>query len=227
VNPAATVTDALATRLSVRAFLPDPVPEFLLRDILAKAARAPSGGNLQPWHIQVLTGAPLAALLQAAATRLADSPRGDTPEYKVYPDNLPAPYADRRFKVGEDLYARLGIPREDRAARRAWFANNFRLFGAPVGLFCFVERGMGPPQWSDLGMFLQSLMLLLREAGYDSCAQECWSMLAPTLYQHLNTPKNLMLFCGMAIGKRDPTASVNLLVSDRAALAEFASFEGF
>jgi nitroreductase len=227
MKPAATVTEALATRLSVRAFLPDPVSETLLRDILAKAARAPSGGNLQPWHILLVTGAKLDALLQAAATRLAESPRGDTPEYKVYPDPLPAPYADRRFKVGEDLYARLGIPREDRAARRAWFANNFRLFGAPVGLFCFVERGMGPPQWSDLGMFLQSLMLLLREAGYDSCAQECWSMLAPTLYQHLKTPAHLMLFCGMAIGKRDPAAPVNLLVSDRAPLDDFATFEGF
>jgi nitroreductase len=227
MKPAATVTEALATRLSVRAFLPDPVPETLLRDILAKAARAPSGGNLQPWHIQVLTGAPLDALIQVAATRLAEAPRGDETEYKVYPDPLPDLYAARRFKVGEDLYARLGIPREDRAARRAWFANNFRLFGAPVGLFCFVERGMGPPQWSDLGMFLQSLMLLLREAGYDSCAQECWSMLAPTLYKHLKTPEHLMLFCGMAIGKRDPAAAVNLLVSDRAAVDEFASFEGF
>jgi nitroreductase len=227
MKPAATVTDALATRLSVRAFLSEPVPESLLRELLAKAARAASGGNLQPWHIQVLTGAPLDALLQVAAARLAEAPRGDTPEYKIYPDPLPEPYAARRFKVGEDMYARLAIPREDRAARRAWFANNFRLFGAPVGLFCFVERSMGAPQWSDLGMFLQSLMLLLREAGYDSCAQECWSMVAPTLYRHLKTPDHLMLFCGMAIGKRDPAAPVNLLVSDRAALDEFASFEGF
>ncbi len=100
-------------------------------------------------------------------------------------------------------------------------------FDAPVGLFCFVDRMMGPPQWSDCGMFLQSLMLLLREAGYDSCAQECWSMFAPTVYKALNTPENLLLFCGMAIGKRNTQAAVNDLVSDRAALEEFAEFIGF
>jgi nitroreductase len=125
------------------------------------------------------------------------------------------------------MYALLGIAREDRAARRAWFARNFRFFGAPVGLFCFVDRQMGKPQFSDLGMFLQSLMLLLRESGLDSCAQEAWSMFAPTVCRQLGTPENLMLFCGVAIGRRNPAAPVNALVSDRMKLEAFARFEGF
>jgi nitroreductase len=224
---ARTVSAALATRLSVRDFLPDPVPLPLLKSILGKAARAPSGGNLQPWHVTLLTGMPLANLIDAVALRVAETPRGEAAEYPVYPRDIAPPYSDRRHKIGEDMYALLGIPREDRPARRAWFARNFRFFGAPVGMFCFVDRMMGAAQFSDLGMFLQSVMLLLREAGLDSCPQEAWSMFAPAIYRLLGTPAHHMLFCGMAIGRRNPAAPVNRLVSDRAGLNEFASFEGF
>ncbi len=226
-GPARTVSDALATRASVRDFLPDPVPEPLLRRVLEKAARAPSGGNLQPWHVTVLAGAPLAGLVGAVAARQEQLPRGESAEYPVYPDPITEPYAGRRFKIGEDMYKLLGIAREERAARREWFKRNFRFFGAPVGLLCFVDRIMGAAQFSDLGMFLQSVLLLLREEGLDSCAQESWSMFAPTVYAYLNTPRNLMLFCGVAIGKRNPAAPVNTLVADRAALEDFAQFSGF
>jgi nitroreductase len=221
------VSEALATRLSVRAFLPTPIPKSQLETILTKAARSPSGGNLQPWIVRTLTGAPLETLLTAVAARVAESPRGEAQEYTVYPDGLGSPYTDRRFKIGEDMYALLGITREDRAARRAWFNNNFRLFGAPVGLFCFIDRVMSVGQFSDLGMFLQSIMLLLREEGLDSCPQESWAMFAPTVYKTLKIPENLMLFCALAIGHRDPAAPVNRLVSDRAPLSDFATFEGF
>jgi nitroreductase len=226
-RPAATVSEAIATRLSVRDFLPDPVPEAVLRRILQKASRAPSGGNLQPWHIRVLTGAPLQALIEKTAARIPISPRGEDVEYAVYPEAITEVYQDRRFKIGEDMYRLLGIAREDRPGRRQWFASNFRFFGAPVGLFCFVDRIMGHAQFSDLGMFLQSVMLLLREEGLDSCAQEAWAMYPKTLYSALNIPENLMVFCGMAIGRRNPAAAVNTLVSDRAALDAFAEFEGF
>jgi nitroreductase len=226
-SPAETVTKAFATRLSVRDFLPDPVPESMLRRVLEKAARAPSGGNLQPWVVTVLTGAPLAELVAKVAARQEEAPKGEAAEYPVYPEAITEPYATRRFKIGEDMYKLLNIPREDRAARRLWFKSNFRFFDAPVGLLCFTDRQMGKAQFSDLGMFLQSIMLLLREEGYDSCAQEAWSMFAPTVYAQLGTPENLMLFCGMAIGKRNPAAPVNTLVSDRAAVDEFATLRGF
>jgi nitroreductase len=128
LNPAITLTDAIATRISVRDFLAEPVPEALLREVLQKAARAPSGGNLQPWHITVLSGAPLQSLVETVAARQAEWPRGEAAEYDVYPKQISEPYSARRFKVGEDMYARLGISREDRAARRQWFARNFRFF---------------------------------------------------------------------------------------------------
>ncbi|WP_284734452.1 nitroreductase family protein [Sphingosinicella terrae] len=225
-RPATSVSDALATRRSVRAFLDRPVDAKLIRDIVQKAARAPSGGNLQPWRIWIVAGEPLERLRRLMDEKLASSPRGEGSEYHVYPPDLASPYADRRFAVGEALYRSLGIPREDRDARRRWFARNWRFFDAPVGLFCFVDRSMGPPQWADLGMYLQSVMLLLREAGLDSCPQEAWALFPRTIADFLSAPDGLMLFCGMAIGEADPEAPVNSFPTARAPLEEFATFIG-
>ncbi len=221
------VSHAVDTRLSVRAFRPDPVPGALLRRVLQKAARAPSGGNLQPWHLVLLTGTPLQSLLAHVSARAQAQPNGEISEYPIYPSPIREPYRTRRADIGEDMYALLGIARDYRAGRRAWFARNFQLFGAPVGLFCFIDRGMGAAQFSDLGMVLQTIMLLLREEGLDSCAQEAWAMFATTVYQALATPPELMLFCGMAIGYRDAQAPVNTLRSKRASMEDFARFEGF
>ncbi len=229
MTTAQTVTDALQSRLSVRDFLPSPVPGDLIRQVLATASRAPSGGNVQPWHIDVVAGERLDALKARVAQQVAATAAGgaaEQPEYDIYPKELVAPYRDYRFELGEAMYARLGIPREDKAARLRWFARNFQFFGAPLALFCTVDRRMGPPQWSDLGMFLQSVMLLLREAGYDSCPQECWAVYPRTIGSFIAMPAERMLFCGMAIGLRNPDHPVNGLVSKRAPLDAFARFHG-
>ena len=229
MTTAQTVTQALNSRLSVRDFLPTAVPGDLIRQVLTTASRAPSGGNVQPWQIDVLAGEPLAALKAIVAGRLAEVAAGDRseqPEYDIYPKELVAPYRDYRFELGEAMYATLGIPREDKAARLRWFARNFAFFGAPMALFCTVDRRMGPPQWSDLGMYLQSVMLLLREAGYDSCPQECWAVYPRTVGAFIGMPAERMLFCGMAIGLRNPGHAVNSLASKRAPLEAFARFHG-
>lgn len=218
------VAAALAARRSVRAYLDRPVDPALVARLLEQAARAPSGGNLQPWHVDVLTGASLARLKAEMAGRVAAEPRGEGSEYAIYPPGLTDPYEARRRAIGESMYATLGIPREDREARRRWFARNFAFFGAPVGLFVHVDRMMGPPQWSDLGIFLQSLMLLATEAGLATCAQECWAMYPRTIARILATPDRLMLFCGMAMGYEDTAHPVAALASPRAPLAEFATF---
>ena len=170
-----TVSDTVAGRRSVRGYLDLPVDLDLLKALLARAARAPSGGNIQPWHIHVVAGDRLAQLKQLMAERTAAGPSGEGAEYAIYPREMTPAYKARTVQVGEALYGRLGIPREDKIARLRWFARNFQFFGAPVGLFCFVPRDHGPPQWSDLGMYLQTLMLLLREQGLDSCPHECWA----------------------------------------------------
>jgi nitroreductase len=227
--PAKTVTEALETRLSVRDFLPDPVPLATIRQVLATASRAPSGGNVQPWRIDVVTGTrldELKAIMQRRLAEVAAGDRSEQAEYDIYPKELVAPHRDYRFKIGEDMYARLGIPREDKAKRLQWFARNYQFFGAPMALFCTLDRRMGPPQWSDCGMFLQSVMLLLREQGLDSCAQECWAVYPKTITQFLGTPPERMLFTGMAIGWRNPEHTINQLRSDRAAVDDFTTFHG-
>lgn len=217
------VAQAVASRRSVRGFLDRPVDPALLRALVEKAARAPSGGNVQPWHVDVVGGESLAALKAVMRERLAAG-AVETPAYAIYPPALTVPYRDRRFAVGEQMYAHIGIPREDKAARRAWFARNFQFFGAPAALFCTVDRQMGPPQWSDLGMYLQTLMLLLVDAGLSCCPQECWAVYPDTITGFLGTPADRMLFSGMAIGYEDPSVPANALRTARAPLEEWARF---
>ena len=221
------VVEAIETRMSCRAFRNTPVPEATVNAILETARRSPSGGNLQPWHVHVLTDAPLADFLAIIRSKLPDSPRGEGSEYDIYPPNLWEPYRSRRFKCGEDLYATINVTREDRFARLLQFARNYEFFGAPVGLFFYIDRRMGPPQWSDLGMFMQSVMLLAREHGLDTCPQEAWSVWYRTVSEFLQVPPELMLFSGMALGFRDEDAPINRLRTDRADLVEFATLRGF
>lgn len=225
-SKATTVTEAVSSRRSVRGFTEQPVDGDTIRRVLATASRSPSGGNLQPWQIHVVGGEELDSFKAIMAQRMEEAPGGEEPEYAVYPRELVSPYRDYRFQVGEDMYGILGIPREDKAARKAWFARNYQFFGARLALFCYVDRRMGPPQWSDLGMFLQTVMLLLREEGLDSCAQECWSLYPETLKRFLNPPGEQMLFTGMAIGYADPGEPVNELRSRRAPLEDFCQFRG-
>ncbi|MBR0781894.1 nitroreductase [Bradyrhizobium iriomotense] len=221
------VSDALNSRRSVRAFLDKPVPEETVRDILLAAGRSPSGGNLQPWHVWALGGQDLERFKAIVAERIKISPMGEQTEYNIYPPELKEPYKTRRFKNGEDLYRTLGIPREDKAARLKQFANNFVFFGAPVGLFFAIDRQMEPGQWSDLGMYMQSIMLLAVEKGLGTCPQEAWAVWHKTIAEFIGLPPHLMIFCGMALGYVDPEHPINNLRTDRADLSEFATIRGF
>lgn len=214
------VQQAVAERRSVRGFLDTPVEAGLIRDLAQAAARAPSGGNLQPWHVDIVAGGAMVRLKALMAGALAAG-TAETPAYDIYPAALGAPYRDRRDAIGEALYARLGIPREDRAARRRWFAENFRFFGAPAAIFCSVEATMGPPQWSDLGMYLQTFMLLALDRGLATCPQECWAIYPETVGRFLDLPPGRLLFCGVAIGHEDSAAPANALRSKRAPTDEW------
>ena len=213
------VSEAVTRRKSVRAFLDIAVDDDLLRELLERAARAPSGGNVQPWRVYVLNGDRMTDFLAFMHGRDFDEP-----EYDVYPASLWEPYRTNRFELGEAMYATLGIPRDDRAARLAHLARNYRFFDAPAAIFCFVDRGMGPPQWSDLGMFLQTFMLLATEAGLATCAQEAWASFGASVAEFVEAPDDEMLFCGMAIGHADPDAPVNTLESARMPLDQWATW---
>ena len=220
------VSQAIADRRSVRAFLGTPVDIALITDIVEKAARAATGGNLQPWHIDIVHGESMAKLKAIMLETLGKGPGSEAAEYDIYPKVLPPLYKDRRFAVGEELYARLGIPREDKMGRMMWFARNFQFFGAPVALFCTVDRNMGPPQWSDLGMYLQNVMLLAVEAGLATCAQECWAVYPETIRNFLGTPEERMLFTGMSIGYEDTSDAANTVRTSRAPSKEWLTLHG-
>ena len=221
---AATVSEAVLSRHSCRSFAERPVDGATIRKLLETARYSPSGGNLQPWIVHVLSGDSLARFRAMLAPKVQAAPLGGTPEYHIYPPNLKEPYRTRRFKVGEDLYHQIGVDRADKAARIRQFARNYDFFGAPVGMFFLVDRSMGPPQWSDLGMFIQSLMLLAREHGLDTCPQEAWSAWHKEVMEFLGAGPELMLFCGLALGYGDYSAPINRLRSDRVTLEEFVQF---
>jgi len=218
------VADAVAARFSARAFLDRPVPAEQIRRILERARQAPSGGNLQPWHVYVVGGQKLQQLIGRVHEAAADHPRGEPPEYNVYPSDLQEPYRSRRFRCGEDLYAALGIPREDKAARLRQFAKNLQGFGAPMVLFFSIDRAMGRNQWAHLGMFMQTIMLLAVEEGLHSCPQEAWSAFHSTVAGFIGMPEEQLFYCGMAIGHADLEHPVNRWRTERAPLEEIARF---
>jgi nitroreductase len=220
------VSEAVARRISVRAFKPDPVPGEIVRELLEAAKRAPSGGNLQPWRIHALAGAPLAELKALVAAKL-EAGETETPEYDVYPHSLWDPFKARRRATGAERYAALGVSDKDPAALKDLAARNYRFFDAPVGLFFCLDRRLGPPQWSDMGMFMQTFMLLAIERGLDTCPQESWSNWPKTVGGFLELPEELILFAGMSLGYREPDHPLNRIRTARESLEVVAELRGF
>jgi nitroreductase len=216
------VYEAVASRRAVRGFTDEPVPRDVLERVLTAAGNAPSGSNIQPWRIYVVTGAPLAQLKKVATERVESKDMWDEREYVMYPDDMKPPYSDRRSAFGRDRYGALGIERGDwDGIQRAAIAN-WSCFGAPAALFCYIDRGLGLPQWSDLGMYLQTVMLLLRAEGLSSCPQMAWSQVRKSVAEVVSPPDELVLFCGMSIGYEDPT--VAFVRNARAPLDETVTF---
>jgi nitroreductase len=221
------VSKALESRYTCRAFLPTPVPRSSVEAILEAASRAPSGGNFQPWWVWALAGDELRRLEDVVADKIAQGQLMEPDvEYLIYPPDK-EPYATRRFQNGEAMYAAIDVARDDGAARLRQYARNFEFFGAPVGLFIAIDRTMLQGQWADLGIFLQSLMLMAREHGLHTAALESWSLFHRTVREFLRLPDDLMLYCAVALGHADPDAPINQTRAERAPLAEFVQFRGF
>ncbi len=216
------VSQAMERRISVRAFRPDPVEGQMVREILEAAGRAPSGGNLQPWRVYALAGEALVKFKALAAA----SPMEEA-EYAVYPPKLWEPFRTRRYQCGEDLYGAIGVGREDRPARFAQLARNLDFFGAPVGLFFCLDRNLGPPQWADMGMYMQSVMLLARERGLDTCPQEFWARYPRLVAKFVGLPDDHMVFSGMALGRRDESAPINAWRTRRDPFEAWCEMAGF
>ena len=221
------IAEALKARISTRAFLDAPVGEETVRAILDEARYAASGGNVQPWKVVAVAGEKRQAVIDAVRKKLAADPFGDESRFPVYPQKLWEPYRSRRFEVGEDMYALLGAPREDKAARLNWLLRNYEFFGAPVGLFFVIDERFNENQWCHLGMFMMSAALSAQAKGLATCFQEAWTPHAKTIAAALGVEAPDIVYCAMALGRPDPDAAVNRLRSKRAEVDEFARFEGF
>jgi nitroreductase len=222
----AAVDHAITTRHSIRAFLRTPVPRETIEQILAVAARAPSGTNTQPWQVHVLTGEAKSALsrdIRAAYDDPVERAR-HTEAYAYYPTEWQSPYIDRRRKVGWELYGLLGIGKADKARMHEQHAKNYDFFGAPVGLMFTIDRVMQQGSWLDYGMFLQSVMVAARARGLDTCPQAAFTQFHRIIARHLALREDQTLVCGMALGWADPAAVENTLVTEREPVAGFARF---
>jgi nitroreductase len=198
------VYEAVRSRRAVRSFLGRPVPAAALTRVLSAASRAPSGGNLQPWQVYLLSGSRLEDLKSRVRRRIAAGDSGDPLPVQPYPAALPTIYAQRLADMGERRYGAAGIAREDKDGRARIRARNWECFGAPTALFCYLDERMLPPQWMDAGIFLQSVMLLLRVEGLDSCPQIAWAEYHRTVAEVIKPPNDHILACGMSIGYADP-----------------------
>ena len=217
------VSKAVKSRITARAFLDRPVPPEVLRKIFEKARRAPSGGNLQPWNVHVMTGKPLNAFRSEVIGKLMKGEtEGDT--FPPYPSPLWEPMRTWRYKLGEDMYKLLGIPKDDKPARMMQVGQNFNFFGAPVGILITGDKRLEVPQYYDIGIYLQTLMLLAREQGLHTAPQGAWRAFPESVKKHTEHPDEQHILVGMSMGYADPDAPVNDLVADRAELHELVKF---
>lgn len=230
VHDPSSVEAAITSRMSVRAFTPQPVPREVLMRLLEVASRAPSGTNTQPWKVYVLQGASRDALVAkvcAAHDAIRDNPAlaADYQEaYDYYPKQWVSPYIDRRRENGWGLYGLLGIGKADKDKMHAQQQRNFRFFDAPVGLMVTIDKVMGAGSLVDTGMFLQNLMVAARAHGLDTCPQAAWNGFAKIILPHVGATDSEMLVCGMSLGYADDTQLVNTFHTPRVPAADFTTW---
>jgi len=218
------VDTAITSRRSLRAFRPDPVPRALVEHLLDVAARAPSGTNMQPWRVHVLTGAAKDRLAAAVLTAFETDAPQPPHEYRYYPETFFEPFLSRRRKVGFDLYGLLGIARGDTAAMKRQHGRNFVFFDAPVALIFTIDRRLEIGSWLDYGMFLQNIMVAARGHGLDTCPQAAFQAFHAVIRAQLGLAPEELVICGMALGVAEPDAVVNRLTTERVPARDFATF---
>ena len=218
--------DAIKERKSIRAFKPDPVPFETVKELLELAALAPSGTNVQPWKVHVVTGAARERLVEGVLAYREENP-GDTAQEFEHSNKRVEPYLGRMRKHGKDMYGLIGIPKGDK--ERAWeqWGRNYKFFDAPVGLIFTIDKELDARSWLDIGMFMQNLMLAATEKGLATCAQGAWNMFWKATRPLLGIPESEYIICGLSLGYADPDAPVNALISEREPVEAFATFHGF
>ena len=220
--------EALLTRRSVRAFLPQPIARAEVEELLALASRSASGSNIQPWKVHVFTGELRQRVSRTILEAIDRDPRGTYQrEWNYYPLNWREPYLGRRRKIGWDLYSLLGIPKGDFERTEAQRRRNYEFFGAPVGMMFTLDEDLEIGSWLDLGIFIGSLTIAARGRGLDTCPQAAFADFHALIRPLLGIPREQVIICGLALGYADTDALVNRLTTERAPVGDFARFPGF
>lgn len=223
ISKSPSVSAALDTRITVRDFLDKPVPNETLEWLFETAQRTASGGNLQPWHVHVMTGDKLKTFTEDAVARSMAGER-DEPTHAAYPSPLWEPQRSWRYKLGEDMYGLLGIEKDNKMGRLMWLMQNIKFFEAPVGIIITGNKKLEMPQHLDIGIYVQSLMLLAREAGLHTAPQGWWRNWHTVCHDHLDIAEEDEVLVGMSLGFANPDAPVNSLRADRAPMTEAVKF---
>lgn len=222
------LTEAMASRFSARAFIDTPIPRETVYNILDLARQCPSGSNIQPWKVHVVTGDVRRKLIERALGYAEENPIGAGPQGNpIHPREFVQPYKARRFQCGMRLYEALGIDRKDKAGRQAQLMRNFYFFDAPVGLIFSLHKSLLPGQLGDLGIFMGNVMLAAREFDLHTCAQGFWQDVSPAVHEVLDIPEEYLVYNGMALGKIDGENPANHLDMGREPVADFTEFLGF
>ena len=223
----AVVDRVVRGRFAARSFTDRPVSRREVTDILDVARFAPSGGNIQPWHIHVVAGAKKRAL-SAAVTEAHEEQRSDhTSEYRYYADDLPGAFGERRAEFGRIFYGSLGIDQTDGAARGRQTARNYEFFGAPVGMIVTIDRRLEKGSWVDLGMFVQNVLIVAASRGLDTCPQETFARYHVILRRHLPIQADEIVVCAISLGYADAAGRARAGAMPKTAVAGFSTFTGF
>lgn len=222
-----TVSEAITSRKSIREFKDTSVPFELIKEIMELAGQSPSGGNIQPWRVDVLSGDALRQFSQTVIAAIQNSTSAPQPEFDTYPHPMNQPYHQRRADCGELMYEALGIERADKTRRMMRTMKNYDFFGAPVGLIISMERSMGQPQCLDIGIYMQSIMLLAKERGLDTCPQVSWTVFPQAIREALGLSDDYKIMAGICLGYKADNEAVNEISQPRATLDDYARFHGF
>ena len=215
--------EAIRNRKSVRQFLDTPVDRALVETILERANLAPSGTNVQPWHVHVAMGAKRDELVSAVLAHRENAPQDVSAEFPRT-SKRKEPYTSRMRQLGKDMYSLLEIPRGDERANFNQWGRNYKFFDAPVGLIFTIDKDLDAMSFLDIGMFMQNIMLIAHQDGLATCSQGAWNQFHTVTRRVLSVPDDRFIICGMSLGYADPSAPVNTLVSAREPLSSFATF---
>ncbi|MBT8149469.1 MAG: nitroreductase [Pseudomonadales bacterium] len=217
------VTEAIKERRTIRGYKTDPVPDALIREIFALAQQSPSNCNTQPWHVAVVSGETREKLEQALVGEII-SGKAPQPAFQAFDLDLDEVYKQRQYACAADYYSTMGIARENKDARNALMLKNWQFFGAPHAAFISMPKSMGPINAIDVGIYLQSLMLLMVERGLASCPQGALAFFPDPVFELAHIPQDNGLLCGLSFGYPDDNAQINQVKMPRADVEQSVQF---